>query len=104
MTKQDIRNLIRDQEVLSRAARGRIRDSHGMDRWQAWNEKRAVGDDTRSMLLALAMLKGRFYHVVERRTHTKPSVREVVHYSGASQADVEAWLSDPLAEWIQQAA
>src|SRR4051812_20771206 len=53
----ELKQEIRDREKDSREIRKRIRASSGMDRWQAWQDKRGEGNTTRCLLLIYAMLR-----------------------------------------------
>jgi hypothetical protein len=62
---ENIREAIRNQERLSREARSAIRATSGLDRYNAWAEKRSIGAHTRDLLLAYAFLRGVPYRVCE---------------------------------------
>jgi hypothetical protein len=63
----EIRAELRQREASSREMRQCINDSSGLERWQAWQDKRTFGADTRALLLTYAILRGMPYRVVEPR-------------------------------------
>jgi hypothetical protein len=83
------------------AIRARIRESSGRARYDAWNEKRAVGDEARAHLLAYALLRGRAYAAVESSTRAAPSPR-VLHQVLAQQVPARAgeWSLEAIAAWL----
>ena len=50
------------------ACRNKIRETSGMDRYHAWDEKRAVGDVARIHYIAYGLLRGRDYGTIEQKT------------------------------------
>jgi hypothetical protein len=121
---ENIREAIRQQEQLSRAARAKIRETSGLDRYEAWTEKRSVGAHTRDLLLAYAFLRGMPYRVCEpiTRNPEPPPVGEPVKNGppaygvdifwrlvefgyrekperlGKCPEDLQAWLAAPALE------
>jgi len=63
----ELKQEIRSRETASREIRKRIHASSGMDRWQAWQDKRGEGNTTRCLLLIYAMLRGVPRFVVEAK-------------------------------------
>lgn len=86
-----LRTAIRAQETLSREVRAEIvaiapqGPSSGPARSALWQEKRALGAVTRTLLLALAMVRGRAYPTVEQRPRTGFSAFDVaLHLAGTT--------------------
>ena len=73
---ENIREAIRQQELLSRESRATIRATSGLDRYLAWSEKRSIGTRTRDLLLVYAFLRGMPYRVCE------PVTRQGIPASG----------------------
>ena len=67
--KREIRRqfnvALREREQRSREIRAKIRTSTGDDRYNAWDEKRSYGSDTRWIQLAYGFLKGIPYNAIE---------------------------------------
>ena len=113
-----IRDTIKSQTVKSAECRKRIQESSGMDRYWNWVEKRGIGDDTRYLYLALAILRGRSYGSIEPkcREGNEPSASRLHGVIvGALPQDcpekaewtkerVKAWLTRPEAAQAVPAA
>ena len=73
-----LRSSIRSQEAASRDLRAQINvlrlqgPSTGQERCNLHREKGYLASDTRDMLLALAMVRGRSYRTVEQKTNWPP--------------------------------
>jgi hypothetical protein len=109
----EIKKSLCDREHVSRTVlRGAIRDAAGMDRWQAWVEKRDYGDETRLLLLAYAMLRGKPYIACEPKCgeFNMPSASGICNVAMAhgfklELANVKAWLaSEPAPAAVVQEA
>lgn len=89
-----LRAEIRDLEASSRAKRAEIAALHGPAtgpaRHALWQEKQAIGRETRAALLALAMVRGRPYRRVEPNTRVEPHLRAVA----ARLLGCELWPRD----------
>ncbi len=55
------------REAESKVICKKIQESSGRDRYDAWNEKRSYGDDTRGLLLASGFVRGIPYKVIEAK-------------------------------------
>ena len=109
---ENVREAIRHQEQLSRAARTTIRETSGLDRYDAWNKKRGIGAHTRDLLLVYAFLRGMPYRRVEPVTRNgEPAwgidifwrlvdfgYREKPDRLVKCPDDLQAWLDAPLEE------
>lgn len=103
-----LRSAIREQVSLSRAKRAEIDrlrtegPSTGPARCALWREKRAIGSDTRDMLLALGFVRGRAYARIEPHTQDAPYAGNVLdglfvharHPAGATEGEIEAFRED----------
>lgn len=64
--KKQLKKAVKEFATLGRAIRTeKIRSSSGPARARAWDEKRAVGSQARSALLAYAFVRGRVYRSCE---------------------------------------
>lgn len=63
----ELKQEIKDREAASREIRKRIQASSGLDRHEAWMEKRSEGSTTRCLLLIYAMLRGVPRRVLEAK-------------------------------------
>ncbi len=104
--RQDIAKRVDE----SRETRKRINASSGMAKWTLWNEKRAIGAETRVLLLAYSFMRGVPYRVVEPTAKTpegrtpegwlKSLAVDIVQETRLLPVDVEAvktWLAVPEA-------
>lgn len=97
----EIKKSICEREHTSRSVhRAAIRDSKGMDRWAAWNDKRDYGRDTRHLLLTYGMLRGFPYVACEPKCgeFNYPSVMAIVtlaqSYGHKLEIEaVKAWIA-----------
>ena len=114
---QGLRARIAELAAQGVAIRSKIGAARERARYDLWNEKRAVGDGVRDLLLAYAFLRGVPYRVAEPTAREKPAwfggavetwratwsatiaerVREVVPSEGL-EARVLAWLTEPEPE------
>jgi len=97
----ELKQEIRDREKASREIRKRIRAASGMDRWEAWQDKRGEGKTTRCLLLIYAMLRGVPRHVGEAKHDVNDNwwilngmhrMAEQREYALTKDA-IEAWLT-----------
>ena len=83
-----------------RACRQKINASKGLERDHWWNEKRAVGDGARGLLIAYGLLRGMPYERMERHCREEPSGRAIhalcVKYGG------EEWTPDRVKELLRR--
>lgn len=63
LLKEEIKSLVAE----SVEARKAIHASHGMARWNAWQDKRGIGAATRDVYLALAFVRKVPYRVLEKK-------------------------------------
>lgn len=83
-TIQVLRIAIRSQVALSREKRAEINTlraegpSTGQTRCNLNVRRKAIGSDTRDLLLALAFVRGRTYATVERKTDCAPYAGNVI--------------------------
>jgi hypothetical protein len=98
----EMKAAVREREHTARTVyRKAIQDKAGMDRWQAWVEKRLYGEDTRSMLLAYGMIRGLPYAACEKKCGDLnfPSPTSIAHYANTFGSRVvtfdeaEAWIA-----------
>jgi hypothetical protein len=100
MTKQEIQQSIQSNERLSREIRDRIHTSKGLDRYAAWVDKRALGTTTRTLLLALALLRDTPYLRVERKTNKSPNYANIAEVSDLPEARVVEWLEGSVPQAV----
>lgn len=63
----ELKREICEREAASREIRKKIRATSGLDRYEAWMEKRSEGSTTRCLLLLYAMLRGMPRNVSEAK-------------------------------------
>lgn len=94
-TIQSVRDSIKHNTIQSLAIVARIRSTKGRERYNAWDEKRRLGANTRYLLLALAFLRKRPYRRAEQRTNTPVDARVLAEKLGDStlKPELESWLA-----------
>ena len=107
--KLEMKTSLREREAQSRELRKAIHASSGMDRWHAWQDKRAFGRDTRHLLLAYAFVRGMPYLAAEPKCgeFNKPSataigIAAMNHGVELNLDEVKTWLKGPT-EAVAQA-
>lgn len=112
-----LRSAIRSQESASRALRQEINalraggPATGPDRSMLHQRKQALGCDTRALLLALAMVRGRTYRSVEATARETVPVVQVTRaalgisldWRSVTSAEMSACMShvDAVAAWAK---
>ena len=69
MTRDDLKNRIKNLSEEGRTLRAKIQAAAGPERHALWNEKRAIGRKARVSLLAYGFLRGVPYRRIEPRRH-----------------------------------
>lgn len=102
-----LRTKIKGNESEARECRKKIHQLRGMERWQAWQDKRKLGAQTRVYLLALTYLRGRAYRSAEPRTRNLPSLYALareLHQATAREFPrevLEAWVKADAASCVE---
>ena len=95
---ETLQRIIKERQAASRRLGEAIHRVRGLERHALRLEKRSYGKDTRSILLAYAMLRGEAYTNVERTCVRAPSpsaIADVVRqYAAIEDAteEVKRWL------------
>jgi len=113
--KSELENIQKEIKALAKegkAFRPRIHAAQDQERYNLWDEKRAVGQEARYLLLAYAFLRGIPYRILEKkcyeddckylRYHLIQGFKDALtnHEYEISEAELENWLSPPqLAEF-----
>lgn len=95
----DIKSDIVERQTRSQAIRRSIRTSRGLVRWGFWEDKRALGADTRHVLLAYAFLRGMPYLACEKNTEKPVSIEPIADYARKFARDVEP-TNDQVRIWL----
>lgn len=99
-----IRQQIKHNVEQSHAIRRGIHQAKGRERHNLWNEKRAVGEGTRYLLLALACLRGRSYDRIEPVGSSVPHARgilsEIRAALGKDSPEAAGWTEDRIKAWL----
>lgn len=98
-----LKQEIKDREAASREICKRIHASRGLDRYEAWQEKRSEGNTTRCLLLMYAMLRGLPRHALESKYNPYDNYwlyNGMHHMAGQrnlalTKEAIDAWLSAP---------
>lgn len=86
----------------SSQCRAAIHASSGPERDRAWRAKRAVGEGTRAMLLALAFARGVPYARVESdRTVNPPKLHAIVGHLEPDDVAARGARYDAVAAWVE---
>jgi hypothetical protein len=95
-----LRNTLRLRQSDSQELGRTIQRSRGRERWDAWEEKRSYGRDTRPLLLAYGFLRGVPYLACERKCaeDNPPSIEAIIiaaseHGIELSRQELEAWTA-----------
>lgn len=75
---KQLKSEIKCAAAEGRACRQKINESSGSERNQWWEQKRSIGSDTRSLLIAYGLLRGMPYERMER-SNRKPLEERVIH-------------------------
>ena len=96
----ELKQEIRSRETASREIRKRIHALSGMDRWEAWQEKRGEGNTTRCLLLIYAMLRRVPRFVVEGKHDANHHwwIANGMHQMAEQRG--HALTKDAIEEWL----
>lgn len=87
----ELRLAIAANVAASQKIRTQIHNSKGVERHKAWNKKRALGQETRALLLALAFLRRRSFDALEGSARTPYNIVKVAIAAETTAAAIEAW-------------
>ena len=96
----ELKQEIKSREAASREIRKKIQATSGLDRHEAWLEKRQEGSTTRCYLLLYAMVRGRPRHSIEPKhsPHDNWWIQSAMgrmaeqHKLAATKEAIEQWL------------
>lgn len=95
-TVRTLRDQIKHNVQVSQEIVTRLRAAKGRERYDLWNEKRAHGATTRTLLIALAFLRGMPYLRVEATTRIPVDVAGIAACAGVPSDVVRTWWEAPL--------
>lgn len=101
---ESIKNQIKHNVEQSYAIRSKIHQAKGKERHALWNEKRAVGEGTRYLLLAYACLRGKQYDRIEPVGSSIPSASGILSeiHAALPQDGLEkaSWTKERVKAWL----
>lgn len=105
---ESIRDRIKLQMAESRAIRGKIHAAIGVDRYNLWCDKRALGAHTRDLLLAYACLRGRSYASVEAKCapgnepHASDVLAHIHAFLPKEGPESASWTKERVKAWLKR--
>lgn len=93
---------LKEAQALSQKIRKeKIHPHTGMNRWQGWQEKRALGYNTRILLLAYAFIRGRKYAQVEAPNSTDIPLGKVVILLASTFGEKKEFFLLEVKAWME---